>query len=594
MGSIKFAVGFGMICEGLWIENDGIVGMLNRILTAITCFFLVTSPLLAQQQDTGDFQRLLQSGEYAQALRNATATEDLALRRQLFAQIARHQAAEGVGTGALESLSLLQQFGNASLSGQDSGFPPTAGGQGGAAAADFDTLIDLIKATVAPDSWDDLGGAGTITPFPGGIYVDREGLMVRLDSNHTDQLQGFRREQFEGMFSENGQDVRNYSSMRKISLVRLQRQLELLQLRGELADEAMQNLAGMYRIQYVLVYPEQGDIVIAGPAGPWQENRDGRVVNINNGRPVLKLDYLVELMRNAYSDNPTFGCSITPRAAHLLKAKQYLDAQKGKVLTPRNTEAWLAGLRDSVGVQDVEVFGTDNQTQLARILVEADHHMKLVGLGEVPGIPGMNSYLDNLVESDEPAQAVNMLRWWFTTNYQALHASKDGLAYEIVGPAVKVLSENEIVDKLGDRQQTGKSDPLTQQFASEFTRNYEMLAERYPVYHELRNIFDLAVISMLIKSQNLDQRIRWNPEFYTKSYGYQIKRAPAPTTIESVISHRVTKDRVVIAAISGGVVIDPRPVVTSENLKSDDYGILNAEYLGNRNSTLPGRTWWWD
>ena len=91
MGSIKFAVCFGMICEGLGIENDGIVGMLNRILTAITCFFLVTSPLLAQQQDIGDFQRLLQSGEYAQALRNATATEDLALRRKLFAQIARHQ-----------------------------------------------------------------------------------------------------------------------------------------------------------------------------------------------------------------------------------------------------------------------------------------------------------------------------------------------------------------------------------------------------------------------------------------------------------------------------------------------------------------------
>ena len=54
------------------------------------------------------------------------------------------------------------------------------------------------------------------------------------------------------MFSENGQDVRDYlPSMRKISLVRLQRQLELLQLRGELADEAMQNLAGMYRIQCV-------------------------------------------------------------------------------------------------------------------------------------------------------------------------------------------------------------------------------------------------------------------------------------------------------------------------------------------------------
>ena len=86
--------------------------------------------------------------------------------------------------------------------------------------------------------------------------------------------------------------------------------------------------------------------------------------------------------------------------------------------------------------------------------------MKLVGLGEVPGIPGMNSYLDNLVESDEPAQAVNMLRWWFTTNYQALHASKDGLAYEIVGPAVKVFEENEIVDKIGGSSANRKVRPV--------------------------------------------------------------------------------------------------------------------------------------
>ena len=342
------------------------------------------------------------------------------------------------------------------------------------------------------------------------------------------------------------------------------------------------------------VYPEQRDIVIAGPAGPWKENRNGRLVNINNGKPVLKLDCLVELMRNAYSENPTFGCSITPRAANLLKARQYLANHNDKPLTPQNTDAWLQGLRQSVGRQDVEVFGTDTQTHLAQILVEADHHMKLVGLGEVPGVPGMNSYLDNLVQSDEPTQAVNMLRWWFTTNYQSLHASKDGLAFEVVGPAVKVLSENEVVDKLGNRQQTGKSDPLTQQFAAEFTRNFEMLAERYPVYQELRNVFDLAVISMLIKSQELDRKVDWNPEFYTQSYGYQPVRAREVTSVKSVVSYRITKERVVLAAVSGGVVVDPLLVVKQTNLKRDDYGILNAEYQGNRGIDLPGNTWWWD
>ncbi len=570
--------------------------MVNKTLAAVLLLLLLASNG-SFEVEADEFRQLLRSGEYVQALGRARANQDMVLRQQQMIQIARHQAAAGVQSGAMESLASLHDFANGSLirsTAQDGTRPRPSGSQGGAAMADFDTLIDLIKATVAPDSWDDLGGAGTITPFPGGIYVDRDGLMVRLDSRRDSELQGIRRDQFDGMFSDKGQDVREASSMRKVSLVRLQRQLQLLQLRNERADQAMQNLAGIYKIQYVLVYPEQRDIVIAGPAGPWKENSNGRLVNTNNGKPVLKLDYLVELMRNAYSANPTFGCSIAPRAANLLKAKQYLANHNGKTLTPQNTDAWIQGLGQSVGRQDVEVFGTDNQTHLAQILVEADHHMKLVGLGEVPGVPGMNSYLDNLVQSDEPTQAVNMLRWWFTTNYQALHASKDGLAFEVVGPAVKVLSENEIVDQLGNREQTGKSDPLTQQFASEFTSNFEMLAERYPVYQELRNVFDLAVISMLIKSQELDRKVDWNPEFYTQSYGYQPVRAKAVNSVKSVVSYRITTDRVVLAAVSGGVVVDPLPVVNQMNLKRDDYGILNAEYQGNRGIALPGNTWWWD
>lgn len=570
--------------------------MINRAFAVVVslCLLLLQK---AAPIEADELQPLLQAGEYVQALDQVRAHKDVGLRRQQMLRIARHQAAAGVHAGALGSLSLLQQFDNSGLSGgggQSVTEPTLPGGQGGAAMADFDTLIDLIKATVAPDSWDDLGGAGTITPFPGGIYVDQKGLMVRLDSRSGSQLQAVRREQFEGMFSDKGQDLRKHSSVRKVSLVRLQRQLELLQLRGERPNEAMRNLAGIYKIQYVLVFPERGDIVLAGPAGPWQKNVHGRCVNTNNGKPVLKLDYFVDLMRNAYSDNPTFGCSITPRAANLLKTKQYLASRNGKPLTPQNTGDWIEGLRQSVGHQDVEVFGTDPQTQLARVLVEADHHMKLVGLGEVPGVPGMNSYLDNLVHSDEPAQAVNMLRWWFTTNYRSLHASHDGLAYEIVGPAVKVLSENEIVDKLGNRQQTGKSDPLTQQFAGEFTRNFDMLAERYPVYQELRNVFDLAVVSMLIKTQELDRKVDWDPGFFTESYGYQPKRAKAADSVESIVGHRVTKDRVVLAAVSGGVVVDPSPIVKQTNLKRDDYGILNAEYQGNRGVELPGNTWWWD
>ena len=36
---------------------------------------------------------------------------------------------------------------------------------GGGVIADFDSLIELITTTIDPDSWDDVGGPGSIAEF---------------------------------------------------------------------------------------------------------------------------------------------------------------------------------------------------------------------------------------------------------------------------------------------------------------------------------------------------------------------------------------------------------------------------------------------
>jgi len=559
------------------------------LLLSVTC----------QAQDITVKQRqlnsLLDAGEFAQAQRLAENQTIVGERNQFLGAVARRQAQNGNRHGALGSLGSMtsgHQYNNSlgsSASGQT--------GQGGAAQADFDTLINLIKSTIEPLSWDDAGGSGTIQPFPGGIYIDRDGLVVRFDVNNSAELQVIRRGQFDGMFSEHGQDIREESSLRKVSLVRLQRELELLRAQGRDPDAAMRNLAGIYKIQYVLVYPESGDIVIAGPAGQWTDDADGRIVHQRTRRPTAKLDHLVELLRNAFSNDPTLGCSITPRANNLLKTQQYLKNAAGKPIVAGRTEQWLSGLRDSMGRQDVEVFGVDTQTHLAKTMVEADYHMKLIGMGLVPGVPGMNSYMDNLKQAAEKTgtpQALSMLRWWFTTNYKALHATKDGQAFEIIGSGVKVLSENELIGKLGNRVGTGKSDPLTQQFASEFTKNFEQLSQQYPVYGELRNVFDLALITMLIKSEDLHTRVQWDLDYFLDENGYRVVQAVSPTAVESVISHRLVGGKTVLAGVSGGVLLDPRVVVAEDNIIHDSYGILEAEHKGNANLSLPKAVWWWD
>lgn len=573
-----------------------------NIMLVLQCVLLLSVTCQAQDVSVNQRQlnRLLDAGEFAQAQRLA---EDQAIegeRNQFLGAVARRQAQNGNRHGALGSLGSMTSFGgqqyNNRLGSSASGHAGQAG-QGGAAQADFDTLINLIKSTIEPLSWDDAGGSGTIQPFPGGIYIDRDGLVVRFDVNNSAELQVIRRDQFDGMFSEHGQDVREESSLRKVSLVRLQRELELLRVQGLDADVAMKNLAGIYKIQYVLVYPESGDIVIAGPAGQWNADADGRIVHHRTRRPTVKLDHLVELLRNAFSNDPTLGCSITPRANNLLKTQQYLKNAAGKPIVVGRTEQWLSGLRDSMGRQDVEVFGVDTHTHLAKTMVEADYHMKLIGMGLVPGVPGMNSYMDNLKQAAEKTgtpQALSMLRWWFTTNYSSLHATKDGQAFEIIGSGVKVLSENELIGKLGNRVGTGKSDPLTQQFAIEFTKNFEQLSQQYPVYGELRNVFDLALITMLIKSEDLHTRVQWNLDYFLDENGYRVAQAVPPTAVESVISHRLVGGKTVLAGVSGGVLLDPRVVVAEDNIVHDSYGILEAEHKGNANLSLPKSVWWWD
>ncbi|MDO4583170.1 MAG: general secretion pathway protein GspD [Planctomycetia bacterium] len=86
----------------------------------------------------------------------------------------------GVGTGA---------FGGVGQSGFGI---PGAGGSGGAASADFDSLIELITKTIKSDSWEENGGSGSIAPFPVNLSL----VISQTQENHeqiADLLKQLRR-----------------------------------------------------------------------------------------------------------------------------------------------------------------------------------------------------------------------------------------------------------------------------------------------------------------------------------------------------------------------------------------------------------------
>jgi general secretion pathway protein D len=77
-------------------------------------------------------------------------------------------------SGMINPAVLAQQMSHPALAGAQQnqpGQPHGPGGLGGGAQADFDSLIQLITSTVAPTTWDDVGGPGSIAPFETNLSI---------------------------------------------------------------------------------------------------------------------------------------------------------------------------------------------------------------------------------------------------------------------------------------------------------------------------------------------------------------------------------------------------------------------------------------
>ncbi len=470
------------------------------------------------------------------------------------------------------------------------GAPGGMGPRGGGVVADFDSLIELITTTIDPDSWDDVGGPGSIAEFATGVYVDAGGLLKKYNGDIDRSLAEVRKS---AAVVGSSRNPRRTSVLRKISLTRLEREVQLLHAQGKRPDGVMHNLAGLQRIQFVLVYPETGDIVLAGPAGDWRSDDDGRMVD-EKGRPVVQLDDLVVTLRNAYSETGRFGCAIVPTKEGLaaIQAKQAEWAAKS--LTSSNRGQFLEDLRSSLGQQDITTHGIDPRTHAARVIVEADYRMKLVGMGLEKG-PGVTSYLDSIeLAKGEAPPPMGVLRWWFTLNYDALRAAPQNDAFQLHGPGVKVLSENEMLTERGERVHTGKSSDLNSKFARSFTKNFEALAGKYPIYADMRNVFDLALVTALIKSEDMPGQVSWHMTHFGPDGQYEPALGVAPAKVDSVVNYRLINGNVVTVGVSGGVVVDARDLAKKEAVKPDEYGALKGQRKDAAPKELPGGEWWWD
>jgi hypothetical protein len=229
---------------------------------------------------------------------------------------------------------------------------------------------------------------------------------------------------------------------------------------------------------------------------------------------------------------------------------------------------------------------------VSQVLLVADYHMKLIGMGLADGVPGVDSYLSTVrLLPDGSAPSMSVLRWWFAMNYEPVETSGDRSAFRLQGQGVQVLSENELLAARGQRIHTGQSDELNRRFADSFTEHFEEISAVYPLYGELRNVFDLALVLAVIEQEGLLERVGWKAELFSSAGALRLPQVAVPREVETVINHRLINRRHIIAGISGGVWADAR--------KS-----LNIRELGKVETPSPRRppppadaaedVWWWD
>jgi hypothetical protein len=273
-------------------------------------------------------------------------------------------------------------------------------------------------------------------------------------------------------------------------------------------------------------------------------------------------------------------CSIDPTESGLQRFAEVERAAGGKM-----QPGVIAALEKAMGPQTISVTGVPASSHFARILVASDYRMKryAMELDKSP-IKGLPSFLSML----KGKKLNNMLpRWWLACNYEPLARSEDGLAWELRGPGVKVMTEDDFVQG-GKVKRAGKANPVAQEWADTLTAKYGQLSVADPVFGELRNVMDLCVITALIHREDLLNRLNLElPNITSETDGIKLQAFHAPKEVDSKCS--VTKSgRDFIITASGGVEINSWSVIEKVE-ESAEVGKLREKAAGKQ-----GKALWWN
>ncbi len=431
----------------------------------------------------------------------------------------------------------------------------------------------------------------------GGIKINAAGVLDL--TNFPDPDGSLFRQRVEAARATLSRELSKPSKFRKVSITRLEKEIAAMLARGQQPNDDMLNLAGLTRVEYVFFYPETKDIVIAGPAEGYVSDPTGRMVGTDTRRATLQLEDLIVALRAFAPDSKPTGSihvSIDPTPEGLANLQKTLNQVARRMRRAPSAEQLrnLTGtLQNALGLQTVTLGGVSPKTHFAKVLVEADYRMKLIGIGmeKTPRKIGLRSYVSLANPSAVSRNALK--RWFFVPDYECVRVSDDDLAMQMVGDGVKLIGEDELVGSNGGRSAVGKGDRASQMFVHSFTKSYPKLAAWSPVYAELRNLIDLSVAAAFIQQRDYYGKASWKMPIFGDETKYPVETYHTPKQVPTACV-AVWKGRKLMTPIGGGVQITAANALLSPNLLEDEKGAVGKLRTDVDLSGLAAGQWWWD
>jgi hypothetical protein len=379
-------------------------------------------------------------------------------------------------------------------------------------------------------------------------------------------------------------DLHAAAPLRKVSLRGLEEAIEeSLRANKPLSDD-MFLLAGLQDIRYVFVYPEQKDIVLVGFGEGWQLDRNGNFVGVTTGKPVLLLDDLLVALRTAVgSARSGITCSIDPTADGIERLRSHV----ARLTVIGNKNSTAKGIEKALGLQNVTFTGVPATSHFASVLVAADYRMKRMAMNfERAPVEGMPSFLHMFTSTDLGMSNI-MQRWWLEPKYESVLRSPDGLAWEFKGASVKCMTEEDFNAANGQVEHSGKANSVAQHWADNMTSHYDELAVASPVFGDLRNCMQLAIVGALVVHERLIDKAGCSLPALTEASTLKTLNLPAPTHVDSQVS-MVKQGRNWVISASGGVTIRPGEIVAKAS-QSDAPAEARSKAVKTGSTT-----WYWN